>query len=302
MIERYMDYLQFSALFVEQIMIEKKWEVVPAPRFYKRGYKDAWGFRYYFGNPNTGKCLVVGAGQALALLRDSGKTDAEILQYAIEQEAVFSRIDLSVTEWISENFVTVDDVENWYQKGLVESSLLRHGGKMFNGYDEELGRQSETFYIGNLKKRAEYGLFRAYDKGIEFGIEKYLVTRLEYEDRGEKAHNTALRLAQTNDIAGNFRARFDVKHKEFNRLMDAEAVVVKRGLGKEKREDEEKMDARWQWLMTQVAPALNEARKWDLENKQESKRFYWFLRESGMTHEQIKRMVAEIRELWENQD
>jgi DNA relaxase NicK len=245
---------------------------------------------------------VVGAGNALALLRDSGKTDQEILNYAIEQEAVFSRVDLAVTEWIEETLVTVDEVENWYQKGLITSSLVKHGGKMFNGYDEELERQAETFYVGNLKRRADFGLFRAYDKGIEFEIEKYLVTRLEYEDRGEKAHSTAIRIAKTGDISGNFRARFDVAHDEFNRLMDADAVVIKRGLGKEKREDEAKMDARWQWLMTQVAPALNEARAWDLENKPESKRFYWFLRESGMTHEQIKRMVAEIREMWETKD
>lgn len=302
MIERYIDYLQFSALFVEQILIEKKWETVPPPRFYKRGYKDAWGFRYYFGNPNTRKCLVVGAGSALALLRDSGKSDQQILNYAIENEAVFSRIDLSVTEWIEDTLVSVDDVESWYQEGLITSALLRHGGKMINGYDEMLGRQSETFYVGNLKKRADFGLFRAYDKGIEFDLEKYMVTRLEYEDRGEKAHNTAMRIAESGDIAGNFRARFDVRHEDFNRLMDSEAVTLKRGAGKEKREDEEKMNGRWQWLMTQVAPALKEAQEYDKKHHPESKRFYWFLRESGMTHEQIKRMVAEIRELWENQD
>lgn len=300
MIERHIDYLQFSALFIEQILIEKQWETVPAPRFYQRGYKDAWGFRYYFGNPNTKKCLVVGAGDALANLRASGKFDAQILQYALENEAVFSRIDLAVTEWIEDDLVTVDDVENWYQNGLITSALVKHGGKMINGYDEDLKRQSETFYVGNLKRRSDFGLFRAYDKGIDFGFEKYLITRLEYEDRGEKAHNTALRIAETGDIAGNFRARFNVANETFNRLMDADAVILHRGAGKEKREDEEKMDGRWQWLMNQVAPALKEAQEWDKKHKPESKRFYWFLRESGMTHEQIKRMVDEIRKEWEN--
>lgn len=302
MIERFVDYLQFSATFSEHRIREKGYEEVPAPRFYKRGYKDEWGFRFYFGNPNTNKALVVGAGSAMALLRDTGKTDAEIISWALGVNAVFSRVDLAVTEWIEDTLVTVDEVEAWYQGGLITSSLVALGGKMINGYDEMLERQSETFYVGNIKQRAKKGIFRAYDKGIEFDIEKYLVTRLELEDRGEKAHNTALRLAETNDIAGNFRARFDVKSDEFNRLMDADAVSIKRGIGKEKREDEEKMDSRWEWLMKQVAPALSEAREWDLKHKPQSTRFYWFLRESGMTHEQIKRMVAEIREMWENQE
>ena len=300
MIERHIDYLQFSALFSEQIIIEKRWESVPSPRFYQRGYKDEWGFRYYFGNPNSKKCLVVGSGSALEFLRDNGRLDAQILQWALESDAVFSRLDLAITDYIEDEFVTVGDVQKWYEKGLITSSLCNGGAKLISGYHNSDLPSVETFYIGSMAKRGKRGIFRAYDKSLDLGIGNEIITRLELEERGEKAHNTALRIAETNDIAGNFRARFDVASSDFDRLMDADAVSIHRGIGREKREDEEKMNGRWAWLMEQVAPALKEAQEYDKKHHPESKRFYWFLRESGMTHEQIKRMVDEIRKEWED--
>lgn len=300
MIERNMDYLQFSAFFSEAVMVEKDYERVQAPRFYKRGYRDATGIRYYFGNPNSKKTLVVVAGQALDLMRSRGSLDAEILQWALDGGAEFSRLDLAVTEWVEETLVTMEDIKSWYKSGLVVSPLAGGGGRALSSIIQGSEDRLETFYIGDMQKRGKRGIFRGYDKGIELELGEYLATRLELEMRGEVAHNTALRLAETGDIAGNFRARFDVKSDDFERLMNADAVATHRGKGKEKTETEEKMDGRWRWLMEQVAPALREAHDYDKNSGKKSNRFYWFLREAGMNHEQIIRMVDEMRKEWEN--
>ena len=302
MIERHIDYLQFSALFSEQIIIQKGYENVPAPRFYKRGYRDNLGNRFYFGNPNSNKALVVCSGEALQNMRSSEKQDFEILVWAFEAGGIVSRIDLAVTEWIENDFVSMNDCEAWVKQGLVNSVLLNGGAKTISAISEASGNEIQTLYVGDMKRRGKSGIFRAYDKGVDLGIGTEIVTRLELEMRGEVAQNAAMRLAETGDIAGNFRSRFDVKSADFQRLMDADAVATYRGKAGLKREDEEKMEGRWQWLMNQVAPALKDAHEWDRKNKPESKRFYWFLREAGMTHEQIKRMVDEIRQEWENRE
>lgn len=302
MIEKHLDYLQFSAMFMEGIIIEKKWQVVPALKFYKRGYADEFGLRYYFGNPNSKKALVVASADSLHRLRSRNRLDAEILQWAFQSGAEFTRIDLAVTEWVGDTLLTLDNVKNWNRWGLIESILMDGGAKSIEKHEIGGVITPETFYVGDMKKRGKLGIFRAYDKGIELDLGKYLGTRLEIEMRGEVANNTALRIAETNDIAGNFRARFNVLAADFERIMDADAVKVHRGKGKEKTEMAEKIDGRWQWLMKQVAPALKEAHDYDRAEGKKSNRFYWFLRESGLSHAQIMKMVAEFAELGNNGD
>jgi len=82
MIERNVDYIQFSALFSEKRIIEKQFDIIPPTKFYKRGYRDENGIRYYFGNnnPKVKNCFVVASGAALGSLRNDQKTDADILQ------------------------------------------------------------------------------------------------------------------------------------------------------------------------------------------------------------------------------
>lgn len=292
MIDRHIDYLAFSAFLSELSLSEKDFQSVPAPRFYKRGYVDAHGWRYYFGNPNSKKALIVGSAAALHNARISGKTDEEILSWALDGGGVVSRLDLAVTEWIEDTLVTVGDVEAWFKRGLVESSLVSGGGKLISASSPEQENTPETFYIGDISKRGKKGIFRAYDKGIELDIGAYLATRLEVELKGDNAISTANRIAKTGDIAGNFRAKLNVKHKDFDRLMDAPITDVARGKAKEKESEDEVMNKRWEWLTEKVAPVLKEAREYDNRKGKKDNRMYWFLRSAGFSDAQAKAVLA----------
>lgn len=262
MVERNIDYLQFSAPFSEKNLIEKQFEVVPAMKFYKRGYRDSLGIRYYFGNsnPKVKTALTILSGQALENMRAGEKTDAEILEWVIEAGGFITRLDLAVTEWISTRLVTVQMVENWYRKHLIDSNLARYGARTIVGYPAEQNtRQIETFYVGDMEKRGKIGIFRAYDKGLELDLGQYLSTRLELELRGKSANATAKRIANTGDIAGNFRSKFNVRHQEFDRIMDADIVETPRGKAQKNTDRKDDLNKRWDWLMSQVAPSLAQA-------------------------------------------
>lgn len=299
MIERFIDYMQFSAKLNERICIEKQYSIVPPLAWYKRGYRNEWGFRLYFGNvksPNL--AFVVASGEPLQNLRDSGKFDYEILNWALEVDAKFTRIDLAITEWQTmDGMIFVEDIEEWYKSGLIDSSHIMGGAKKIEAIGGDAGENViETLYIGDISKRGKKGIFRAYDKGIELDIGAYLATRLELEDRGEKAHNTAIRIANSGDVAGNFRARFNVRHKEFDRLMDADAINIQRGIGKQKLEEEQENDRRWTWLMNQVAPAMREAIKNDIKQGKGIHRAQAFALKAGMIENGLYKMFKPLEE------
>lgn len=259
MIERSIDYLHASLLLSESVLIMKGFKAISPIRFYKRGYLHPFGFRLYFGNPNSAKAALVASGETMQSLRNDQHSDAEIVDWVLSRGGEISRLDLAVTEWIEDELVTLEDVKSWIAYDLVESTLLSGGVKqissLLNGGCEEL----QTLYIGSMKKRGKKGIFRAYDKGVELGMAGELVTRIELELKREKAHNVAKRVASTNDIAGNFRTHFNVKANDFERLMEAPAIPAVRGKNLVKQEESEAQARRWDWLLKQVAPALKQA-------------------------------------------
>lgn len=259
MIERAVDYLQASSLMAESAMIMKGFKPLPPVRFYKRGYQHPNGFRFYFGNPNSNKAMLIASGEVMQSLRNDRMADAEILGWVLDIGGEISRLDLAVTEFIEDEIVTVEDVMSWYKDGLVSAYLVGGGAKSISSVKTGAPDNVETFYIGALEKRGKKGIFRAYDKGIEMGIGSEIVTRIELELKREKAHNVAKRLAESNDIAGNFRSHFNVKSKDFERLMDAPAVSIHRGKNQVKEAENEEIARRWDWLLEQVAPALKRA-------------------------------------------
>jgi len=294
-VERFIDYMQFSAYMEESICFgdktpdgTRKYEPVLPVRFYKRGYRDKYGIRYYFGAPRGNKCLVIASGEPMENLR-SLRNDYEILNWALEAGAKFSRLDLAVTQWQDfTGFVAMEDVEKWVTDGLVTANGLYGQAKTISSLAFGGRKDLETLYVGDLKQRARKGIFRAYDKGLELNIGKYMSTRLELELKREKAHVVANRIAKTNDIAGNFRAYFDVKHKDFIRLMDADAVSTKRGKAKMRVEENEQNMKRWEWLINQVAPALKSAIKHDREEGKGDANIKAFMQEAGLLKEQMK--------------
>lgn len=301
MIERHIDYLSFSQSFQESSFWTEKYKPCAAPAFYKRGYEDALGARFFFGNHKSNKAYVVLAGGALELYRDNGRHDPDILAWALGGDGRVGRLDLAVTDFIEDDFVTVDDVRLWYEQKKMTGALVARGAKFISGYTWDFEPRTETFYVGDLEKRGDVGIFRAYDKSLDLGIGNEIITRIELEIRGDKAHNTARRIAETNDISGNFRASFNVDDTEFERLMDAPAAEIVRGQGLKKRNEDEKMDARWQWLLDSVAPSLKEA--WEYDNKvgRQDNRMVAFLLAAGVKQGEIMAMLDKLGVSWDTE-
>lgn len=296
MIERYTDYISFSKFINENELLDQEPTPIPPVQFYKRGYRDAMGTAVYYGNPKSKKAYCVISGQSMQFRRDNGIRDAETLEMELNDGAIFNRIDLAVTEYIETELVTLWDVQNWIRYDLVDSSLMSNFSKKICTFGASGIDTIETLYIGDISQRGKRGIFRAYDKGIEMGIMAEIITRIELEQRGEKANNTANRIAQSNDIAGNFRAHFNVHADNFDRLMDsAEATDITRGKAKPTTENEEAWEKRWTWLLQQVAPAMRSAIKEDLRTGKGIHRAQQFALKSGMVEAGLYRMFDNAR-------
>lgn len=282
MIERFVDYIQVSCEISETMMQEKQYERVAPIKFYTRGYRDEFGIRYYFGNPNSKKALVVISGLTAQTLRNHGNSDSAILENFKKSGGIFTRIDLAVTEWIEEEFFTVKDVEQWFLMGQVESTLIDGGCKEIAEISIEYGRKVQTLYIGDIESRARKGIFRAYDKSAEMGIGDEIVSRMEVEFRRESADAVVNRLIKTGDISGNFRAKFNVRNINFERLMDSPVADTSRGEAKKNIEKGEEMDSRWKWLIETVAPALKSAIEFDRLYSKADLNLIEFLSRSGI--------------------
>lgn len=282
MIERHIDYFQFQSSIKQKDCIDNGFEQIGAIPYYNAGFRDTFGARYYFGNNKSKKCLCVMSGAALEKQREWGKTDNDILAWAFDFEAKVSRLDFAVTEWVEDNLIQVEDIKLWYEEELISSPLTEHGASFISGYSQDKEERPETFYVGSWSKRGKRGIFRAYDKGIELKLGDYLATRLELEERGDNAHNSAKRLLETDNFSGVFRSRFDVRSEDFERLMDSPAIEISRGKGKFKSEKDDEMSKRFEWLMNQVAPALKEFVDYEQSHDANMLRISEFLSASGL--------------------
>lgn len=291
MIERFIDYFQFSSKTLSAMnCIELGYSTIPPVRNYAIGYRTPLGIRVYFSTNPKNSPLVIASGETLQNLRDYGNSDSQLLAWAFEIGAKFSRIDLAVTESKGENdpdIFTMSDVKRWVTDGLIDSPLVSGGMRGIVSYAPKSKVSDskdtiETIYVGNMADRAKKGIFRAYNKGIELGIQaENVISRIELEIKRERAQVTARMLAKDYNIAGNFRARFNVRDRQFERIMENDAVEIKRGKGVKNREENEENDNRWKWLLEQVAPSLKKAIAED-KTLGRSDRLELFLRASGM--------------------
>jgi len=313
MITRFVDYMQFSSKSLSAMnCIELGYTTISPIRNYAVGYRTPLGIRVYFSTNPKNTPLVIASGETLQNLRDYGNTDSQLINWAFEIGAKFSRIDLSVTEHATEHerdIFTMLDVKRWVSDGLIESPLISGGMRGIVGYaPKSLVSDSsdtiETIYVGDMQKRGSKGIFRAYDKGIELGIEaENVITRIELEIKRDRAQVTAKMLQKDYNIAGNFRARFNVSDPVFERIMDTPAIELKRGKGVKNKEENEDLDKRWKWLIEAVAPSLKASIEAD-KKEGRSDRLARFLKQSGLSKaigEMVEKMADKALERKENE-
>jgi len=278
----FIDYLQYSAPFDEDDLIDRHVEIIPPLQFFKRGYKDEIGARYYFGHKKTENAAIVLSGSTMHNQRVIGWEDADFIEGILSEGGKVKRLDIAITDYVDEDLITPSCVVEAFYAQEITGTLSGDGIKFIAGGATEDFPSVETTYIGDLKRRGKRGIFRAYDKGLEMKIAKDIISRLELEERKENAHSSAKRIAGGASLTQVLQSRLQFNSERFKRLFEDEPIDISRGDGLIKESVEEKMNRRWQWLMAQVAPSLREAVEYERKNSASDERIMKFLRKSGI--------------------
>ena len=256
--ECFIDYLQYSIDWKSLPQLGLQCKPI---RNYKIGIENYDGSRSYFGNALTPeRALVIYSGKPLARMRHDGLPTLDFIEQIIESGAKISRLDMTIDFYVGDDFLSVDDFREFWQNGLIES---RHAEKEPTFYgtltSEEI--KVETLNFGEASKRAKKGMVRVYDTGLTQNFARDIITRIEVEEKREKAHLQATRCCDYG-IANVLKTTFDVAHPTWLKGIGTSVAPTHRGLAIDNGSDA--MDNRWAWLLMQVAPAMKEAIVHDL--------------------------------------
>lgn len=201
--------------------------------------------RVLYGNVNSERYLIQMPGRACDNHNVSFPTGR--LADALAQGAKFSRVDFAVT--VNE-YEPLELFRIAVANGKVKSDRF--------GSDEPkmiaaVNGDAQTIYLGDLKKRGKKGVFRAYDKGLEQGLDTPS-TRFELEVRGRTAHTAVRRFLRGIPISALIRAVVDIPGATW---WDEIFIAPPEKLPRFKQPEKTDITAaRWHWLYSQVAPAL----------------------------------------------
>jgi len=269
MIEYGIDYLAGS-IPDKAIPISEQRKPAPPLPFYKRAYTDENGIYVATGHPKTDRAYIALSGSVLDDNRAAGLSDVDNLQAWLSDGLKPTRIDLQVTQYITGDLITIDDVIAWWSAGKITVPKAWRELGMISAW-EDGNMHGETLYFGNLRKRAGKGIARVYDKGQDLGIGRNLMTRFEIEDRRDKADVTARRVVESG-VLPVLRTRFDVLDERWEAMLNAPIAPMTRAAKSTSDKLDDMMLGRWQWLIEQVAPSLGEALAIDEINGRNSHR------------------------------
>lgn len=265
------DYLQWTAMEAPDFL-DGTGLITRSPLpFYKHCRTFECGTRVFTGNVNSEKVLVQMAGRT-CVRHDMVNYPGRIAM-ALGLGGKFTRIDLAVTV---QSLRYLELFRNMVREGRVKAPRFANDEpKIITAANGD----TETVYLGSLKKRSKKGLFRAYDKGKELGIEAML-TRFELEIRTKRATTAARRIVAGVKIGHLIQKVVDVPDMPWwAEIMGAEDEPLPRF---EIETETDPIARRWHWLNVQVAPALGvllamdkKAAKGNLDNFNENvKAFY----------------------------
>jgi len=263
--EKTIDYLQYSMFASLERFISTSETITPV-RNYTAGFLQPNGVKVYFGNALTKKALFVATGSVLHNMRVNGVSNEDYIEKILTQGAKISRLDMQITQFVTDDLITPSDYADFVRKGHVVSSHSKYGAKYIASVDEQYQDNIETVYIGDMSSRGKKGIIRAYDKGYEMDLGRYMISRLEVEDKREKAHTSAKRIVSGASIAEVIKTRFDVNDARWQDLIDAKSIDTSRGEQISIENESSKMQKRWQWLIDKVAPVIAKSIDYDMSN------------------------------------
>ena len=233
---------------------------IPSVKNYKRGYLQPDGTRIYFGHWNTENALFVLSGATLHNMRINGVEIEDYLENILTKSARVSRLDICLTQFIGSHLYVPSDYVKLINKKKIISSHAKHGAKYIASVDEDYRDNIETVYIGDMKNRAKNGIVRVYDKGLELDIGKYLMTRVENEEKRDKAHVSCKRIASGKTIPEVLKSRLDFEDDKWQELINCDYIDMSRGKQISPTLDiDMKYAKKWAWLINTVAPVIADA-------------------------------------------
>ena len=248
------------------------------------------GMTSHHGHNKSDKWLNVATGGVC----DKIPNQLTFIQNILNSGAEFSRIDFCCTV---QDGLSVDGFREWCQQGKVSGVLADSGIKSIVN---DSSKASETTYVGDLKKRAKKGIFRAYDKAIELNLDDFKLTRFELEERKKRAQITAKRYADGMMIGDIIQQRVNVDVDEWRDIMGAKSEVLKRYAPEEK---EEEIDNTWHWLIQTCAKTLGEKIAEDMYNGLGDGNLDLFNKMVEIAYIQKKRSIEQLTyKEWENKN
>lgn len=279
-VEFKIDYMQFTS----RIPASNHTRTYELQKSFMQNYKvmrvfDS-GMTSHHGHNKSDKWLNVATGKVCDVISDH----REYIKNVLKLDGTFSRIDFCCTV---ENGCTMDDFRMWCRDNLVSGSLSDAGIKSIVN---DKTQNSETTYVGELAKRSKRGIFRAYDKGIELGIESAILTRFELEERKKRAQLTARRFSDGMAIGDIIRQRIDVKNEVWADVMGSRSTTLKRYAVDEK---EDEIDNTWHWLIDTCAKTLGEKMLLDQWNQKGDGNYDLFMAQVEMAYNKKKHEIVE---------
>lgn len=243
--EKIIDYLQFTYPEIPGWLGDIPYIGLSPLAFYKTSYEFTCGARVFFGNKNSDLYLVQMSGKACDAHKITDCKDK--LKDVLECGGKFSRVDFAVTV---EGLKPLEYFYAALRNRIIECKRFEDDAPKV--ISDAYGNP-ETIYIGDLKKRGTKGVFRAYNKGLELGID-HLLTRFELETRKGRAMVAARRYTEDIGIGQLITDVIDIPDLEWwSEMMSDTDKPLPRYRAKDKPNP---IERRWNWLIKQVAPAL----------------------------------------------
>lgn len=252
LIEFTIDKLQYSAPKPFSTPHDKTPKHIPSIPSYRYGFIDTGtGIRYYGGNANTDKQLIILDPVALNSVGDI----QDYIEGVLTMGGKFSRIDIAMTEYIGDTATyKPEDYIIDYWKGNIVSSHAKYTPKFISSVGTNK-RQVETLYFGDMSSRGKKGIVRAYDKGIEqdyvakYNLNTGDIVRLEVEDKRDKAHTTVKRYMDGSTLQQLLNSRFSVNNKRWQDRINCIPADLSRGINAD-QDQALALYNRLQWLET----------------------------------------------------
>lgn len=252
MIEFRIDYVQFSAKASSvklPLQVGHGWDFRSNMQFYKTMKKYDNGLVVYEGNPNSDKKLFVFSGKACDNVNFNRDTFDALLQF----KPKYSRLDLAMTCDFGVLSKIMSDKDKVVSKKFPKGKVI-----------SDLDYTPETIYFGDLKKRADNGIVRCYDKALQLKLDDIVRQRIEVEFRKDDADIASRRVHSGESIPSVMNSRFRIDSDWYKEIFGSD-VSTKRFKSIDPDELSE-IERKMLWLHKQVVPTLNYVIEYDKAN------------------------------------